>query len=133
VPPTNDGYEEPADSEEPQDESVQKALEEGDDEDDVSAAGDDRDCSDFTSHQEAQNFFEGQGGTSQNNVDNLDADGDGLACEDPIGGIDSGGGGMAPRPSAESASGPVPFVLGGAAAGLLVALLGTSLRRRLTA
>ncbi len=41
----------------------------------------DKDCSDFGSHQEAQDYFESQGGSQSNNVDRLDRDGDGLACE----------------------------------------------------
>mgnify|MGYP004417319989 CR=1 FL=1 len=36
----------------------------------------DVDCSDFSSHSEAQDYFEENG-----NYDNLDGDGDGLACE----------------------------------------------------
>lgn len=41
----------------------------------------DYDCADFGSHQEAQDYFESQGGSPSNNVDRLDRDGDGLACE----------------------------------------------------
>lgn len=41
----------------------------------------DKDCADFGSHQEAQDYFESQGGSPSNNVDRLDRDGDGLACE----------------------------------------------------
>lgn len=41
----------------------------------------DKDCGDFGSHQEAQDYFESQGGSPSNNVDRLDRDGDGLACE----------------------------------------------------
>jgi len=41
----------------------------------------DKDCSDFGSHQEAQDYFESQGGSPSNNVDRLDRDRDGLACE----------------------------------------------------
>lgn len=41
----------------------------------------DKDCKDFTTHQEAQDYFIAKGGSSTNNVDNLDADHDGLACE----------------------------------------------------
>lgn len=40
----------------------------------------DRDCSDFSSQQEAQRFFENQGGP-QRDPHQLDADGDGMACE----------------------------------------------------
>lgn len=37
----------------------------------------DYDCSDFSSHSEAQEFFESESG----DYHNLDADGDGVACE----------------------------------------------------
>ncbi len=43
--------------------------------------GIDYDCGDFASHQEAQEYFESQGGSASNNVDLLDRDRDGLACE----------------------------------------------------
>ncbi len=42
--------------------------------------GGDRDCSDFSSHQEAQRFYEAEGGPGQD-PHRLDGDGDGLACE----------------------------------------------------
>jgi micrococcal nuclease len=42
----------------------------------------DKDCSDFHSHAEAQQWFESHGGSPSNNVDNLDGgDGDGQVCE----------------------------------------------------
>lgn len=41
----------------------------------------DKDCKDFKTHSEAQAYFNSKGGSSSNNVDNLDADHDGLACE----------------------------------------------------
>lgn len=41
---------------------------------------DDKDCSDFSSQREAQNFFEDQGGPATD-YHNLDRDGDGIACE----------------------------------------------------
>jgi Excalibur calcium-binding domain len=41
----------------------------------------DKDCSDFSSQAEAQAYFEAHGGSPTNNVDNLDADHDGQACE----------------------------------------------------
>ncbi len=41
----------------------------------------DRDCDDFDSHAEAQRFFERHGGSSTTNVDGLDGDSDGDACE----------------------------------------------------
>lgn len=40
----------------------------------------DRDCENFSSKREAQNFFEDQGGPN-NDYHNLDRDGDGIACE----------------------------------------------------
>lgn len=40
----------------------------------------DRDCSDFATHEEAQQFYEQQGGPGQD-PHGLDADGDGVACE----------------------------------------------------
>ncbi|HKP89910.1 MAG TPA: excalibur calcium-binding domain-containing protein [Thermoleophilaceae bacterium] len=124
-----------------QEAEVSTAQVDGDDDADarVRKAAADRDCGDFTSQDEAQQFFDEHNGSATNNVDNLDADGDGRACEDPdsgsspVGGIDTGGGGTATPPGAGSSAGPLPFVLGGAAVGLLMALLGPSLRRRLTA
>jgi Excalibur calcium-binding domain/LPXTG cell wall anchor motif len=41
----------------------------------------DKDCADFSSQAEAQAYFEANGGSPTNNVDNLDADHDGQACE----------------------------------------------------
>jgi Excalibur calcium-binding domain len=41
----------------------------------------DKDCADFSSQAEAQAYFEANGGSPSNNVDNLDADHDGQACE----------------------------------------------------
>jgi Excalibur calcium-binding domain len=49
----------------------------------------DKDCADFGSQAEAQAYFEANGGSPTNNVDNLDADHDGQACE----AFDYGGGG----------------------------------------
>ena len=46
-----------------------------------SAAAGDRDCSDFDTQAQAQRYFERMGGGPNNNVDRLDADGDGRACE----------------------------------------------------
>ncbi|CCF83932.1 excalibur calcium-binding domain-containing protein [Nitrolancea hollandica] len=45
-----------------------------------STAGD-KDCKGFATHAEAQAYFEGRGGSPSNNVDRLDNDHDGLACE----------------------------------------------------
>lgn len=42
----------------------------------------DMDCPDFATHSEAQAYFISKGGSPSNNVDRLDADHDGIACED---------------------------------------------------
>jgi hypothetical protein len=42
----------------------------------------DRDCSDFTYQEDAQEYFDSNGGSSSNNFDGLDRDHDGVACED---------------------------------------------------
>jgi Excalibur calcium-binding domain len=58
------------------------------------AQGADKDCADFSSQAEAQAYFEAHGGSPTNNVDNLDADHDGQACEAfDYGGGGTGGGG----------------------------------------
>lgn len=41
----------------------------------------DKDCKDFSSQNAAQAFFTSHGGSSTNNVDGLDHDHDGQACE----------------------------------------------------
>ncbi len=41
----------------------------------------DKNCPDFTTHAEAQAYFDGKGGSPTNNVDGLDRDHDGIACE----------------------------------------------------
>jgi hypothetical protein len=41
----------------------------------------DLDCNDFSNHAEAQEYFEENGGSPSNNVDDLDRDHDGIACE----------------------------------------------------
>ena len=113
-----------------------EAAQSGDEDagDDVEGAGDDRDCGDFSTQQDAQDYFDDQGGDETNNVDNLDADGDGIACEDlastPTGGVDTGGGGTALPPDSERD--PASFVLGGALGGFLIGVLGLGLRRRQT-
>ena len=54
----------------------------------------DKDCADFGSQAEAQAYFEANGGSPTNNIDNLDADHDGQACEAfDYGGDDGGTGG----------------------------------------
>ncbi len=42
----------------------------------------DRNCDDFDSHAQAQAFFDRHGGSRSDNVDGLDGDSDGRACED---------------------------------------------------
>lgn len=106
----------------------------------------DRDCSDFDTQAEAQAFFDRHGGSASNNVDRLDADGDGEACETLPGGGGNGGGngngngggngnsgGNGTGELPESATGPVPT---GAPLPLLLTVLGIgtfglALRRRI--
>lgn len=52
----------------------------------------DKNCSDFTTQQQAQQYFTSHGGSPSNDVDGLDRDHDGIACE----GLPSGGGGSTP-------------------------------------
>lgn len=47
---------------------------------DLPAPGQDRDCTDFSTHEEAQRFYEAQGGPASD-PHNLDRDRDGIACE----------------------------------------------------
>ena len=62
----------------------------------------DKNCSDFSTQQQAQQYFESHGGSPSNNVDGLDRDHDGVACEDlPAG----GGGGGSPTPPCFSTAG----------------------------
>lgn len=42
---------------------------------------DDKDCSDFSTRAEAQEYFNSRGGSPTNNVDKLDNNRDGMACE----------------------------------------------------
>lgn len=44
------------------------------------STGIDKNCSDFSTHQEAQDYFDQNGGSSTNDVDGLDGNGDGIAC-----------------------------------------------------
>jgi outer membrane biosynthesis protein TonB len=44
-------------------------------------SGGDKDCKDFSTHAEAQAYFNSKGGSASNNVDDLDRDHDGSACE----------------------------------------------------
>ncbi|MED4205452.1 LPXTG cell wall anchor domain-containing protein [Neobacillus mesonae] len=52
------------------------------------SAQSDKNCPDFSTWNEAQTYFEQNGGSPTNNVDDLDRDGDGLACEDLAGAPD---------------------------------------------
>jgi Excalibur calcium-binding domain len=114
--------------------SNRQSNKQGGDRSDVGSARD-RNCHrDFTFQEEAQRFFERHGGSRSNNVDGLDRDRDGIACEDlpsengaPVGGVDTGAGGAA---TATDGGSPLPFVLGGAGLGLLIVLLASPLRRR---
>ena len=54
----------------------------------------DTNCDDYPSQAAAQNYFNSHGGGPNNNVDGLDSDGDGVACEsNPCPCIGAGGGG----------------------------------------
>src|SRR5689334_9369342 len=55
----------------------------------------DKNCSDFSTQEQAQQYFDSNGGSPSNNVDGLDADHDGVACES----LPSGGGGGNPPPA----------------------------------
>jgi LPXTG-motif cell wall-anchored protein len=48
----------------------------------AAARAQDRDCSDFATQSQAQAFFESIGGSPSNNADNLDANHNGVACEE---------------------------------------------------
>lgn len=43
--------------------------------------GEDTDCADFASHEDAQTYFEDDGGSRRHNVDHLDPNHNGIACE----------------------------------------------------
>lgn len=104
----------------------------------VATAQDDRDCADFSNQAEAQRFFD----SAATNYHRLDADNDGIACEQlpapshvpatrrtqapepPVGPIDTGDGSTVKDPTADD-SGTVPLLLGlaglGAVSGTAVA------------
>ena len=42
----------------------------------------DKNCSDFRTHKQAQKYFKHHGGSKHHDVDGLDSDHDGKACED---------------------------------------------------
>jgi endonuclease YncB( thermonuclease family) len=65
---------------------------------DVAVAAD-KDCSNFATQAQAQAYFDSKGGSPTNNVDNLDGDGDMVACESlpcPCAKPGSGSGGQEP-------------------------------------
>ena len=70
----------------------------------------DKDCPDFATQGEAQAYFVAHGGSVANNVDNLDADHDGIACEDnPSGAVTPPPVVVPPPPPPVAAScGPLP-------------------------
>ena len=75
------------------------------------AAARDRDCSDFATQGEAQDYFET---TGPGDPDNLDADGDGTACETlPSGGGGGSGGGSGGSGDAQHIRGKVIRVIDG--------------------
>lgn len=47
----------------------------------VAGVPDDKDCADFTTQEEAQEFFLAEGNTNNTDPHRLDADDDGIACE----------------------------------------------------
>jgi endonuclease YncB( thermonuclease family) len=89
----------------------------------------DRDCSDFSTQQQAQQFFENAG---PGDPHNLDADGDGKACEDlPSGGGGAGGGGgRPPKPRAQHIGAKILRVIDGDT--VRVRAYGDTRRRRYT-
>jgi Excalibur calcium-binding domain len=82
----------------------------------------DKDCADFSSQAEAQAYFEANGGSPTNNVDNLDADHDGQACEDFDYGGDGTGGGTGGDDGALPFTGPGSSLLPAGTALLLTGL-----------
>ena len=114
--------------------------EEGEEDAEASQQGDDRDCADFDSQEEAQQFFEEQGGPDED-PHRLDEDQDGEACEEHFSGTPQGGVDTGLAPTDPSARGALDAGTGGslllAALGALAALaLGAGwlgLRRRASA
>ena len=109
----------------------------------VANAQEDRDCADFANQAEAQRFFD----SAAVNHHRLDADNDGIACENlpapshvptsrrtrapepPVGGIDTGDGSTVADPTADD-SGAVPLLLGLAGLGAASATAVTARRAR---
>jgi LPXTG-motif cell wall-anchored protein len=69
-------------------------------------AAQDKDCKDFSTQAAAQAFFEAHGGSPSNNVDNLDADHDGKACESLPSGAISGA--TSPAPTGQATAESLP-------------------------
>ncbi|MEJ2862560.1 excalibur calcium-binding domain-containing protein [Actinomycetospora flava] len=92
------------------------------------AAAADKNCDDFTSQAGAQAYFTANGGSATNNVNNLDADHDGMAC-DTYPYAPSGSATGSPRPSAPIHTvpqpTPVPSTSGGGTGSGLVGTGGT--------
>lgn len=63
----------------------------------------DRNCSDFSSQEEAQAYFDSNGGSASNNVDGLDADNDAIPCEEL-----ASSGAVSPSTAAPSVETPAP-------------------------
>jgi hypothetical protein len=82
----------------------------------------DKDCSDFATQAEAQAYFKSIGGSASNNADRLDADSDGIACEDlPSGSSGSGASDSAGAGGTLPRTGSTSLPLGTGAAVLIVA------------
>jgi len=78
--------------------------------------GDDHDCPDFNSQAEAQAYFESSGGSAANNVDDLDRNNNGVACEDQVGDADGA------RDETPATAAPAPTVALGAVPDAAMAL-----------
>jgi hypothetical protein len=70
----------------------------------ASAQVGDRDCADFATQAEAQAYFDSKGGSPENNVDQLDENGDGIPCED----LPAGEAPAEQAPAEEPAEQPAP-------------------------
>jgi hypothetical protein len=71
------------------------------------ASSGDKNCSDFKTWSEAQNYFESKGGSKSNNVDGLDRNRDGIACES-LAGYDQGHENPNDKPKEEPTPTPEP-------------------------
>ena len=122
----------PTPSQDPAAGAAQTPTEDSDADAAGAGTGTDRDCADFQTQAEAQEYFDSQGGSPTNNVDNLDEDADGVPCENlignPVGGVDAGVRAGAPEVTSGEAGVTAPLVL--AAALLASAWLVAWLRRQ---